>query len=162
MDKNLSWQHLWDWNPSLSEDRTPDWVLYCEAAFGGFNALVTRDFTQAEQAEEMVCLSHLEDFHVISWRKRMDDPVAEWGQLLAYLPLIRRYIGEHDSRVIFLPTPVLATDKTVHNPKEFISRIAVSQGQSVRQVRSQASRSMVSWEQEAGRPGRYTARLGIS
>ena len=79
VDKKLSWQHLWDWNPSLSEERTPDWVLYCEAAFAGFNALVTRDFTQAEQAEEMVCLSHLKDFHVISWRKRMDDPVAEWG-----------------------------------------------------------------------------------
>ena len=49
----------------LSERSTRDWVLYCEAAFVGFNAIVTLDFTQAEQAEEMVCLGHIRDFHVI-------------------------------------------------------------------------------------------------
>ena len=127
----LDWTHLWDWNPGLSERSTPDWVLYCEAAFGGFNAIVTRDFTQSEQAEEMVCLSRLHDFHVISWKQRMDDPISEWGQLLAYIPSIRRYMGEHHSRVIFLPVPTLANDRSVHQPKEFIARIAKSRGQSV-------------------------------
>lgn len=53
VDRNLDWIHLWDWKRELSERSTPDWVVYCEAAFGGFNAIVTRDFTQAEQAEEI-------------------------------------------------------------------------------------------------------------
>lgn len=160
VDRNLQWMHLWDWNRGLSERSTPDWALYCEAAFGGFNAIVTRDFTQAEQAEEMVCLSHLRDFHVISWKQRMEDPISEWGQLLAYLPAIRRFIGQHDSRVIFLPVPTLATDRNVRPPREFIGRIATSRGQSVQQVRSEAIEAMRDWESNVeSDPARYTGRL---
>src|SRR5690606_38887421 len=87
----------------------------------------------------MVALSRLTDFHVISWRQRMEDPIAEWGQLLAYLPAIRRHIGERDSRVILLPVPTLANDRNVHRPHEFIGRIATSRGQSVQQVRRYAT-----------------------
>ena len=87
VDRQLEWAHLWDWKRALSERSTPDWVLYCEASEGGFDALVTRDFTQAEQAEEMVCLSLLRDFHVISWRQRMEDPISEWVNCLPiFLP----------------------------------------------------------------------------
>ena len=39
-------------------------------------------------------LSGLTNFHVVAWRQRMDDPISEWGQLLAYLPAIRRHVGE--------------------------------------------------------------------
>lgn len=39
VDRNLQWMHLWDWNRELSERSTPDWALYCEAAFGGFNGV---------------------------------------------------------------------------------------------------------------------------
>lgn len=160
VDRNLVWSHLWDWRRDLSETSTPDWVLYCEAAFSGFNAIVTRDFTQAEQAEEMVALSHLRDFHVISWRQRMEDPVSEWGQLLAYLPAIRRHIGEHQSRVIFLPVPTLASDRNVEQPKAFIARIAKSRGQSVGQLRADAFDSMRGWEQfVGGELGHFTDRL---
>lgn len=160
VDRNLSWTHLWDWRRDLSETSTPDWVLYCEAAFAGFHAIVTRDFSQAEQAEEMVCLSHLVDFHVISWRQRMDDPVSEWGQLLAYMPAIRRFVGEHDSRLIFIPTPTLANDRNVHSPKEFIGRIAASRGESVDQVRRQAADSMRDWEETFSTASRsYVDRL---
>lgn len=160
VDRNLVWSHLWDWKRELSERPTPDWVLYCEAAFDGFHAIVTRDFTQAEQAEEMVALSHLSDFHVISWRQRMEDPISEWGQLLAYLPAIRRYVREHDSRVILLPVPTLANDRNVHRPHEFIGRIATSRSQSVQQVRREAMGAMRDWEDAVeGQPGRYTTRL---
>jgi hypothetical protein len=160
VDRHLEWIHLWDWRQDLSERSTPDWVLYCEAAFGMFNAIVTRDFTQAEQAEEMVCLSRLRDFHVISWRQRVDDPISEWGQLLAYLPSIRRYVGEHDSRVILLPAPTLANDRNVHRPREFVGRIANSRGQSVQQVRREAMGAMRDWEDAVeGEPGKYTDRL---
>lgn len=135
IDRYLTWTHLSDWKPELSVVSTPDWVLYCEAASGGFNAFATRDFTQAEQAEEMVALSHLRDFHVISWRQRMEDPVADWGQLLAFLPAIRRCIGEHDSRIMLLPVPTLSNNTNVHRPHEFIGRIAKSRNESVEQVR---------------------------
>ena len=142
VDRNLVWSHLWDWRRDLSETSTPDWVLYCEAAFSGFNAIVTRDF------------------HVISWRQRMEDPISEWGQLLAYLPAIRRYIGEHQSRVIFLPVPTLANDRNVEQPKAFIARIAQSRGQSVGQLRADAFDSMRGWEQfVGGELGRFTDRL---
>lgn len=99
----------------------------------GVHALATRDFTQAEQAEEMVCLSRLRDFHVVSWRQRMDDPISEWGQLLAYLPLLRRFLGEHDSRVIFLPATTLAHGRNAHPPKEFVAEIARDREESVDQ-----------------------------
>lgn len=160
VDRNLEWRHLYDWKRELSEQSTPDWVLYCEAAFGGFNALVTRDFTQSEQAEEMVALSHLHDFHVIAWRQRMDDPISEWGQLLAYLPAIRRHLGEPDCRVIRLPVPTLASDRNVHRPREFIAHIAQTRGQSVRQIRRDAFDSMRDWEDVvARRGGHFTDRL---
>ena len=142
VDRNLDWQHLFDWKPELSLRSTPDWVLDCEAAFGGFNAIVTRDFSQIEQAEEMVCLSRLRHFHVISWKNRMDDPISEWGQLLAYLPLLRRHVGEKESRVIFLPTPTLAHGRNVHPPAEFIAAIGESRGHSVAQTRRDAMEAM--------------------
>ena len=90
----------------------------------------------------------------------MEDPISEWGQLLAYLPAIRRFIGQHDSRVIFLPVPTLATDRNVRPPREFIGRIATSRGQSVQQVRREAIEAMRDWESNVeGDPARYTGRL---
>lgn len=160
VDRNLEWTHLSDWRPDLSEVSTPDWVLYCEAAFAGFTAIVTRDFAQAEQSEEMVALSHLRNFHVVAWRQRMDDPIAEWGQLLAYLPALRRFLGEHQSRVILLPVPTLANGRNVEPPKTYIARIAQSLGQSVEQLRRDAFDSMRDWEDVGpADAGRYTRRL---
>lgn len=161
VDKNIEVQHLSSWRRDLSEQRTPDWVLYCEAALAGFNALVTRDFSQAEQAEEMVCLSRLSDFHVVSWKERMDDPIVEWGQLLAYLPMLRRFIGEHKSQLVFLPRPKLQHNRNVHDPKEFIGAIATSVGESVAQVRHRARDQILDWEENIGaNDGRFEQLLG--
>ncbi len=90
----------------------------------------------------------------------MDDPVAEWGQLLAYLPKLRRYLGEHESRVIFLPVPSLTTNHNVHDPKRYLGEIATATGVSVAQVRRTALEQIEAWERDvAGDPGRYSARL---
>jgi hypothetical protein len=160
VDKNLEAHHLSAWRPDLARQRTPDWVLYCEAALAGYNALVTRDFSQSGQAEEMVCLSRLTDFHVVSWKERMDDPIVEWGQLLAYLPLLRRFIGAHSSQVVFLPRPRLGRDHSVHDPKEFIGDIANSVGESVTEVRRRARDIMLDWERTVGTSdGRYERLL---
>jgi hypothetical protein len=108
----------------------------------------------------MVALSRLTDFHVIAWRQRMDDPVSEWGQLLAYLPAIRRHIGEHESRVILLPVPTLVNDRNVHRPRTYIASIARSRGHAVAQTRGDAFDAMTDWERAVhGEPGRYTNRL---
>lgn len=162
VDKNLRVEHLSRWRPDLSRRSTPDWVLYCEASMAGFHALVTRDFSQAEQGEEMVCLSRLRDFHVVSWKERMDDPIVEWGQLLAYLPEVRRFLTQGVGRVIFLPKPRLQLQRNVHDPKEFINRIAVSTGVSVAQVRREAQNQMLDWEQTVGDDdGRLARHLGF-
>jgi hypothetical protein len=160
VDRNLSVKHLSHWRPDLSARRTPDWVVYCEAALAGFNALVTRDFSQVEQAEEMLALDRLRDFHIVSWRQRMDDPVSEWGQLLAYLPQLRRFLGEHQSRVIFLPVPSLTTNNNVHAPKRYLGQIATATGTSVAQVRRTALRQIEEWERDVAlQPGLYSTRL---
>lgn len=75
---------------SLAENSTPDWVLYCVAAAADFNALVTRDQAQLHQLVEMYVLSRLRAFTVITWKKPIEDPVREWGQLLAYLPEVKK------------------------------------------------------------------------
>ena len=162
VDRNLSVVHLSAWRPDLSKNRTPDWVIYCEAARDGFNALVTRDFSQVELAEEMLVLDRLRDFHVVSWKNRMDDPISEWGQLLAYLPALRRYLGDHESRVIFLPTPQLTTNNNVHDPKRYIGAISEATGVSVGEVRRGAAANIRDWEDAvADEPGRYSAQLRL-
>ena len=40
---------------------------------------------------------------IVTWRRSIEDPVREWGQLLAYLPEIRRMLAEHGPSVVFLP-----------------------------------------------------------
>ena len=159
VDHNLEWVHLWDWKRELSEVSTPDWVLYCEAASNGFTAMVTRDFSQADQAEEMLALSRLRDFHIITWRSGIDDPISEWGQLLAYLPKLRRHFAEQDAQVIRLPAPNLSA-KNVERPKAYLAAIATSRGQSTQQVRREAEQSMKDWEgMRHGTAGRYTDQL---
>lgn len=85
------------------------------------------------------------------------------GQLLAFLPAIRRYVGEHDSRIMLLPVPTLSNATNVHRPHGFIGRIAESRGASVQEVRRDAMSAMRDWERRhAGGVGRYTDRLGWS
>lgn len=78
-------EHLNDVAPELSQRSTPDWYVYCIAAQSGFDALVVRDRSQLRQMTEMYVLSRLPELTVVTWRKVVDDPVREWGQLLAYL-----------------------------------------------------------------------------
>ena len=77
---------LYKFDRTLAETSTPDWVLYCRAAEAGFDALVTRDQSQISQPVEMYVLSRLHHFTIVTWKKSVEDPIREWGQLLAYLP----------------------------------------------------------------------------
>lgn len=70
--------HVYDQDRGLMEAGTPDWLIYMRAVQDGFDALVTRDWHQLEQPEELWVLSNLQ-LTVVSWRHPFNDPVAEWG-----------------------------------------------------------------------------------
>ena len=72
---------LHDLDPSLTATGTPDWYLYLRASEEEFDALVTRDKSQAEQPEEMWALSRTK-ISVVTWRKPIDDPVRLMGTAL--------------------------------------------------------------------------------
>jgi hypothetical protein len=63
--------------------------------------------------------------------------VREWGQLLAYLPEIRRMIDTHGPSIVFLPSPRL-DNKSVEKAGDLIGQLASDLGISTSQVRTQA------------------------
>jgi hypothetical protein len=121
---------------SLTGSQTPDWYLYLRAQEAGFDALVTRDWHQSEQVEELWALSRT-DLSVVTWKRPIEDPVREWGQLLAYLPEIRRMITENGPSIVFLPSPRLDR-KNLGKATDMIGLLATDLGISNQQVRDQA------------------------
>jgi hypothetical protein len=159
VDSNIEAVHLYDFDRSLSENSTPDWYLYCRAAEAGLDALVTRDFSQAGQELEMYVLTRLPRFVVIAWRKRMDDPVREWGQLLAYLPEIKKRLGQSKPpKVVFLPDPSL-TEKNFRDPVQTLGEAATDRGISVNQVRREARQEVTDWLDLRGELDRFAQLL---
>ena len=130
-------------DPELVRARTPDWYIYLRAAESGYHALVTRDWHQTELPEEMWVLSRL-PLAIISWKKPMDDPVTEWGHLLAYLPELKRRIDDAKGRVILLPVPRLTADNTVR-PSDALGALARERGIAVQQVRDEAKAAVSAW-----------------
>lgn len=137
LDNTVEAIHLSDFDRTLSENRTPDWMLYCIAAEAGFDALVARDRAQLDQLAEMFVLSRLRTFSVITWRKPIEDPVREWGQLLAYLPEVKRRLTERAGRAILLPSPALRADN-FHDPRQTLATEATARRISTAEVRRQA------------------------
>ena len=121
---------------------TPDWMLYWTAHHNDFDALVTRDLAQRTQLVEMYVLSKLRGFSIITWKRPIEDPITEWGQLIAYLPEIRKRLEHDDSRgrsgtVILLPKPTLGTDNVL-DAKDIFGKLANDQGISYREARDLA------------------------
>jgi len=138
--------------------QTPDWYLYLRAHEGQFDALVTRDWHQSEQPEEMFALTKTR-LSIITWKKPLNDPIREWGQLLAYLPEIRRMIESHGPSILFLPSPRLDRG-SITKAAEAIGQLASDLGISNRQVRSQASQVIAAGLRARGEPERFTSILG--
>jgi hypothetical protein len=160
LDRTVRVQHLSDFAPHLAEQSTPDWYVYCAAAEAGFNALVVRDRSQLDQLAEMYVLSRLSALTVVTWRKGIDDPVREWGQLLAYLPQVKQRCLEAGGRAIQLPTPTLGKD-TFYDPRETIGTEASRRGVSVGQVRTEARAEITDWLDLSGEAvDRFDALLG--
>jgi hypothetical protein len=124
--------HVSSHDPGLTAPGVPDWLLYLRAADDGFDALVTRDRHQLDQPEELWVLANLR-IVVVSWREPVNDAVAEWGQLLAYMPQLRRWVERQRPRVVLLPPPHLDEGDEV-NPREALGRYAARNGRAVAEV----------------------------
>jgi hypothetical protein len=151
LDQSVALSHLSDFAPDLAQRSTPDWYIYCAAAEGGFDALVVRDRSQLDQLAEMYVLSRLPTLSIVTWRKGIDDPVREWGQLLAYLPDVKRRCLEKGGRALLLPTPTLTAD-SFHDPTETIGREARDRKLSTRQIRTEARAEISDWLALSGQP----------
>jgi hypothetical protein len=136
VDATVEVTTLREFDATLTGSRTPDWYLYLRAHQAGFDALVTRDWHQSEQVEELWALSRT-DLSVITWRRPIEDPVREWGQLLAYLPEIRKVLTESGPSIVFLPSPRL-DQKSVEKATGALGRLAAHLGISNKQIRDQA------------------------
>jgi hypothetical protein len=146
VDATVEVQALRHFDSALAGSSTPDWYLYLRAHAAGFDALVTRDWHQSEQPEELWTLSRTK-LSVVTWRRSIEDPIREWGQLLAYLPEIRRMIQEHGPSIVFLPSPRLER-RNLDKATSLMGLLATDLGISGQQVRAQA-REVVEAELEA-------------
>ena len=151
LDHAVEVEHLVDFDPALSQQSTPDWYLYARAAEARFAAFVTRDLSQVSQQAEMLMLSRLPTLSVVTWRHGIEDPVREWGQLLAYLPLVRRACAEKGGRVIVLPRPALVSSNFIE-PRAQLAELGRRTGASVAQIRRSASNEIHDWLDLAGEP----------
>lgn len=133
--------------------KTPDWYLYLRADEDGFDALVTSDWHQSEQPEELWALSRTR-LSIITWKHPVDDPIREWGQLLAYLPEIRRMIEEHGPSILFLPSPRL-TKANLVKASEALGAIAGQLGLSNQELRDRARNVIVAELEEKDESGRF-------
>ena len=102
----MEYVHLHDLDPRLAKVTTPDWMIYLIPEQASFTGVVTRDKSQLDQDEELVVLSR-QRLGVVTWRRAVEDSVTEWGQLLAYMPLVVRMVERLGPRVVLLPEPRL-------------------------------------------------------
>jgi hypothetical protein len=160
VDHTVDVVHLHDFASGLAEVSTPDWMIYCVAAQSGFHALVTRDRAQVDELAEMYVLSRLQGFTVITWRKAIEDPLREWGQLLAYLPEVKKRLEGGAGRVLLLPAPVL-TAQQFFDPTTTLGVEAKRRGISNKQARDEAKVEIQDWLRMTGQDEtRFDALLG--
>lgn len=167
IDRTIEVVHLHDFDPALAKNSTPDWVLYCTAVTKGFDALVTRDQAQLHQPVEMFVLSCLRAFTVITWKKPIEDPVREWGQLLAYLPEVKKLLegtagNSRRPEAIMLPAPTLSAQNVVR-ASDGIGVYASKHKISHREVRDEALAEVRDWLAMMSRaPDEFDALLGLT
>ena len=157
VDANVEVVHLTDFDPNLSKTNTPDWLIYLRAAESPFDAMVTRDQNQLSLPEEMWVLTRLR-LTLVTFRKAIEDPIAEWGQLLAYLPEIRRRSDERASQILLLPRPEL-TRRNVSHPTDELHQLADEQGVSAEELRREAETNVLTVLDERGMGGRFDRLL---
>jgi hypothetical protein len=160
VDATVAVVTLREFDGSLVGASTPDWYLYLRAHEAGFDALVTRDWHQSEQPEELWALTRT-TLSIVTWRRPVEDPVREWGQLLAYLPEVRRMIGDHGPSIVFLPSPRLDS-KSITKAAGMMGQLASDLGVSGKQIRDQARAVIEADLEDRGELDRFTGLLSGS
>ncbi|MDQ3913906.1 MAG: hypothetical protein M3323_01050 [Actinomycetota bacterium] len=112
LQTNVEYVHLSSHAPELSRASTPDWMVYLVAEAGGFNGVVTNDYRQVAQAEELIALTRLH-LSVVTWREAMNDPVTAWALIVAYMPEIVKALANHGPSIFLLPVPRLIPEGNI-------------------------------------------------
>lgn len=159
IDRRMELTSLREFDGSLVGRGTPDWYLYLRAQEAQFDALVTRDWHQSVQAEEMWTLTRT-DLSVVTWREPIVDAIAEWGQLLAYMTEILKLISTHGHCVVMLPTPRLDR-RNVVRASDALGRLARDEGRSNQQIRDEARSAVTDWLARENLRERFSTILGI-
>jgi hypothetical protein len=137
LDATVEVMSLHAFDVSLTTGKTPDWLIYLRAKEAGFDAVVTRDRSQLDDPEEVVALVQ-SGMNVITWRHRIEDPIQEWGHLLAYMGLIRKRLeGEPRSQIIQLPRPSLGGEQVAKSRRR-LNELASARRMSFPELRSEA------------------------
>lgn len=159
LDPDLQVVALRDFDASLVNMKTPDWYLYLRADEEGFDALVTGDLGQSGQADEMWTLTRTR-LSVVTWRRAEPDPVVQWGQVMAYLPAIRRAILQDGPSIVSLP-PARLERRQLGKAVAQLSVIAAEEGRAVAEVRREAQRSVREALLGRGQLARFENTLGL-
>lgn len=125
-------------------------MVYLAAQLGEFDGIVTRDRSQLQQDEEIVALTRT-SLTVVTWRRPIEDPVTEWGQLLAYMPQVLKIMGEVGPAICLLPEPRMVTTN-IDKPINAARRRAADQRRTVSELRSEAYKFMRTELQKRKRP----------
>lgn len=151
VDSTVEVLALRDFDRRLIGTGTPDWYLYLRAEEAGFDALVTDDRSQLRQPEELWVILNTR-LSLITWRNPGADPVRNWGQLLAYLPEIRRQLQEHGPSLVLLPTPRL-NKNNLQKASEELNILAGDRAVSSQELRDQARRTVLKKLHQRGETG---------
>lgn len=142
LDRSCEYVHVSRAAPDVSAVSTPDWMLYLVARSLNFDALVSRDLAQFDQQEESVALA-LSGLTMVTWTKPIEDPIVEWGQLLAFGPLVvrRMRVADYQPQIFRLPAPRLSA-QNVESTTAAARRLASDTRTSFPEWRGAALRTM--------------------
>ena len=153
LDASVTYVHMSEQFPELSQVSTPDWLVLLKAAHhGGFDGVVSRDAAQVRQGRELVALQRTE-LSVVTWRRKIEDAIAEWGQLLAYMPQVSMFIDQHGPHIFLLPDPRIRADM-VEKASELAHLEAKKAKEAYGPRRTQAIEYMASEVNRRGMPER--------
>jgi len=126
--------HLHNFDASFSNTSTPDWLLHLAAQHAGMEGVVSTDPSQLEQDEEAVALTATR-LSLVTWTRRIDDPVQLWGSLIAFMPEVLRRIDRNGPCLVTLPVPRINSDR-IEPTAGIGGRIASGRGTSPSELRA--------------------------
>lgn len=141
LDRSVEYVRLLAFDADLARVSTPDWLLYLRAAEAGLDGVVTRDRSQLDQPEELLVLARAR-LSVVTWRQPIEDPVQEWGQLLAYMPSVVRLLDRHGPGAVLLPRPSLDRHSH-HKGQHLLGQHAAAQRRAFQEVRQEARQQIL-------------------